>query len=102
MAGGRSAHNSGQKWEEKVYMFAPFSPFRIRPLPRDTLMAQLQDLNKSKPRSKVDENLIGEISHLESAITAMRDDLASVSYYHRSMLSSNYKSFTYFSIWSAC
>jgi hypothetical protein len=30
---------------------------------RDMLMAQLQDL------SKVDENLIGEISRLESAIT---------------------------------
>jgi hypothetical protein len=65
---------------------------------RDTLMAQLQDLNKSKPRSKVDENLIGEISRLESAITVTRDDLVSVSCYHRSMRSSNYKYFTCFSI----
>lgn len=41
-------------------------------------MAQLQELNKSKPRNKVDENLIGEISRLESAITVTRDDLVSI------------------------
>lgn len=103
MAGGRSAHNSGQKWEEKeqtAHIHFRHSHLSVLGLyrARDTLMAQLQDLNKSKPRSKVDENLIGKISRLESAITVTRDDLVSVSCYHRSMHSSNYKYFTYFSI----
>lgn len=44
---------------------------------RDTLIAQLQGLNKSKPRNKVDENLIGEITCSESAITITGDDLVS-------------------------
>jgi hypothetical protein len=55
---------------------------------RDTLMAQLQDLNKSKPRNKVDENLMGEISRLESTITVTRDDFVSVDCYHFSVRSS--------------
>jgi hypothetical protein len=40
-------------------------------------MAQMQELNKSKPRGKADENLIAEISHLESSINVTRDDLVS-------------------------
>lgn len=42
---------------------------------RDNLMAQLQELNRSKPRGKADENIIAEITRLESVITVARDDL---------------------------
>jgi structural maintenance of chromosome 1 len=45
---------------------------------RDTLVAQMQELNKSKPRGKADENLIAEITRLESSITVTRDDLVSI------------------------
>lgn len=38
-------------------------------------MANLQELGKSKPRGKADENLIAEISRLESAKTVTKDDL---------------------------
>jgi hypothetical protein len=41
-------------------------------------MAQLQDVAKAKPRGKADENLIAEITRLESSITVTRDDLVSV------------------------
>ncbi|KAI6108622.1 RecF/RecN/SMC [Pisolithus croceorrhizus] len=57
MTGGRSTHGSGKKWEEK------------------DVQAQLQELNRSKPRGKADENIIGEITRLESAITLVKDDL---------------------------
>jgi hypothetical protein len=42
---------------------------------RDNLVAQLQELNRSKPRGKADENTIAEITRLESAFTVVRDDL---------------------------
>lgn len=42
---------------------------------RDNLVAQLQELNRSKPRGKADENVIAEITRLESAIAVIRDDL---------------------------
>ena len=38
-------------------------------------MATLQDLSKAKPRGKADENLIAEISRLESSMTVTKDDL---------------------------
>ena len=89
MTGGRSTHNSGQKWEEKDLqgMITPvliintctsFISLLGLYRARDTLMTQLQELNKSKPRNQADENLIGEISRLESAITVTRDDFVSV------------------------
>lgn len=40
-------------------------------------MAQLQELNKTRPKGKADENLIAEITRLESTITMTRDDLVS-------------------------
>lgn len=40
-------------------------------------MAQLQELAKTKPRGKADENLIAEITRLESTLTVTRDDLVS-------------------------
>lgn len=42
---------------------------------RDNLKAQLRELAKQKPRGQTDENLIAEISRLESASTVARDDL---------------------------
>lgn len=42
---------------------------------RDNLLAQLQELNRSKSRGKADENIIAEITRLESAITVTKDDL---------------------------
>lgn len=44
---------------------------------RDTLKSQLQELSRSKPRGKADENIIAEIARLESAITLAKDDLVS-------------------------
>lgn len=41
-------------------------------------MGQLGELQKSKSKGKADENLISEISRLESAITVARDDLVGV------------------------
>lgn len=41
-------------------------------------MARLHELNKSKPRGNADENIISEISRLESSITVTRDDLVSL------------------------
>lgn len=67
MTGGRSTHGSGKKWEEKDVQ----GLIRLR----DNLKAQLQELNRSKPRGKADENIIGEITRLESAITLVKDDL---------------------------
>jgi hypothetical protein len=43
---------------------------------RDSLFAELRDLNKSKPRGKADENLVAEINRLESTLLITKDDLA--------------------------
>ncbi|KAG0708416.1 hypothetical protein DFH29DRAFT_479888 [Suillus ampliporus] len=67
ITGGRSTHGGGKKWEEKDVQGLT----RLR----DNLVAQLQELNRSKPRGKADENVIAEITRLESAITVVRDDL---------------------------
>ena len=42
---------------------------------RDSLLAQMRDLNKSKPRSKSDEGLVAEITRLESSISLAKDEL---------------------------
>ena len=42
---------------------------------RDNLQSQRLELSKQKPRAKTDENLVSEVSRLESAITLARDDL---------------------------
>ncbi|KAJ8594932.1 RecF/RecN/SMC protein [Rhizopogon salebrosus TDB-379] len=68
ITGGRSSHGGSKKWEEKDVQGLT----RLR----DNLMAQLQELNRSKPRGKADENIIAEITRLESAITVARDDLS--------------------------
>ncbi|KAG1728564.1 RecF/RecN/SMC [Suillus lakei] len=68
ITGGRSTHGGGKKWEEKDVQGLT----RLR----DNLVAQLQELNRSKPRGKADENVIAEITRLESAITVVRDDLS--------------------------
>ncbi|KAF9817733.1 hypothetical protein IEO21_03282 [Rhodonia placenta] len=71
LTGGRSSHGNGRKWEEKDVQ----GRFRLQRV-RDNLLGQLRDLNKSKPRGKADESLIGEITRLESACTVAKDDLA--------------------------
>ncbi|KAF9233408.1 hypothetical protein BU15DRAFT_90371 [Melanogaster broomeanus] len=68
MTGGRSTHGSGKKWEEKDVQ----GLIRLR----DNLMAQLQELSRSKPRGKADDNIIAEITRLESAITVTKDDMS--------------------------
>ncbi|KAJ6610416.1 condensin complex subunit SMC1 [Mycena sp. CBHHK59/15] len=67
ITGGKSTHNSSKKWDEKD----------VQGLTRakDGLLAQLRELSKQKPRGKTDENLIGDIARIESAITLARDDL---------------------------
>ena len=86
MTGGRSSRGNGKKWEEKEVQ-GLLSPPNIRdwlltidvPLglhrARDKLMQELNDLGKSKPRSKDDETLIADITRLEPALQIARDDL---------------------------
>lgn len=66
---GGSSHGNSKKWEDKDIQGLQ----RVR----DALLAQLRDLNKSKPRSKADENLMAEITRLESSLTLAKDDLVS-------------------------
>ncbi|EIW78182.1 cohesin complex subunit psm1 [Coniophora puteana RWD-64-598 SS2] len=68
ITGGRSTHGTGKKWDEKDVQGLT----RLR----DTLQAQLAELQKSKPRGKDDEAIIGEITRLESVIAVARDDLS--------------------------
>ena len=42
-------------------------------------MSELRELSKKKPRGKADENLVAELTRLESAITLAKDDLVSLS-----------------------
>ncbi|KAN0084141.1 RecF/RecN/SMC [Tylopilus felleus] len=74
MTGGRSTHGSGKKWEEKDVQ----GLVRLR----DNLLAQLQELNRSKSRGKADENIIAEITRLESAISVTKDDLSAFKLRH--------------------
>ncbi|KAF5378785.1 hypothetical protein D9615_006938 [Tricholomella constricta] len=68
ITGGRSTHGIGKKWDEKDVQGLMRA--------RDHLKAQLRDLAKQKPRGSTDENLMAEISRLESANTVARDDLS--------------------------
>lgn len=45
---------------------------------RDKLLSDLRELNKSKPRSNADENLVAEITRLESSLTLAKDDLVRI------------------------
>ncbi|KIM24825.1 hypothetical protein M408DRAFT_26772 [Serendipita vermifera MAFF 305830] len=69
ITGGRSSHNSGKTWEEK----------EVQNLQRtkDELLAQMRDLNKSKPRARADEGLSAELNRLESSLTIAREERAS-------------------------
>jgi structural maintenance of chromosome 1 len=46
-------------------------------------MAQLQELSRSKPRGKADDNIIAEITRLESAMTVTKDDLVRILIFNR-------------------
>lgn len=45
---------------------------------RDKLLADMQELNKNKPRGKADDLLLAEITRLEPALAVARDDLVCV------------------------
>lgn len=90
ITGGRSSHNSGKKWEEKDVQGAILLIITSENLincylgltrVRDALLAQMRDLNKSKPRSKSDESLIAEITRLESSMTLAKDDLVNFPFF---------------------
>ncbi|KAA1474997.1 hypothetical protein DENSPDRAFT_401153 [Dentipellis sp. KUC8613] len=68
ITGGRSSHDNSKKWEEKDVQGLQ----RVR----TSLLSQIGDLQKSKPRTRIDEDLISEISRLESALNISRDDLS--------------------------
>ncbi|EJC99202.1 cohesin complex subunit psm1 [Fomitiporia mediterranea MF3/22] len=70
ITGGRSSHGDNKKWEDKDIQGLT----RVR----DSLLSQLRDLNKSRPRSKADEGLVAEITRLESSLTLAKDDLAAL------------------------
>ena len=69
ITGGRSSHGSSKKWDEKDLQGL------IRQ--RDSLLSQLRELGKQKPRNKTDDSLIADVTRLESTITMARDDLVS-------------------------
>jgi hypothetical protein len=45
---------------------------------RDKLLADMQELNKNKPRGKADDVLLAEITRLDPALAVARDDLVRV------------------------
>lgn len=44
---------------------------------QETYISQLRELQKSKPRGQLEENLLAEMSRIESSLTVARDDLVS-------------------------
>jgi structural maintenance of chromosome 1 len=86
ITGGRSTHNSSKKWDENDVQGEHYHRVTRTSLSsltvslglirvRDNLQSQRLELSKQKPRAKTDENLVSEVSRLESAITLARDDL---------------------------
>ena len=47
---------------------------------RDTLLAEQRELHQQRARGKSDENLISEISRLDSLMIVAKDDLVCVSF----------------------
>ena len=86
ITGGRSTHST-KKWDESdVKGMSPHLSCCLMPTrgsglqrARDSLMSELRELSKKKPRGKADENLIAEMTRLESTITLAKDDLVSFS-----------------------
>ena len=82
ITGGRSTHNNQKKWEEKdvqgrlldLYLFIFLIVVGLTRV-RDKLLSDLRELNKSKPRSGTDENLLAELTRLDSAKQLAKDDL---------------------------
>ncbi|KAN0135870.1 RecF/RecN/SMC [Lactarius tabidus] len=68
ITGGRSSHDTGKKWEEKDIQGLSRS--------RDNIQNQLSELAKQKPRNQEDDNLISEMTKLESILQVARDDLS--------------------------
>ncbi|KAH9053337.1 cohesin complex subunit psm1 [Lactarius vividus] len=68
ITGGRSSHDNSKKWEEKDIQGLSRS--------RDNVQSQLSELAKQKPRNQEDDNLISEMTKLESVLQVARDDLS--------------------------
>ncbi|PCH34989.1 cohesin complex subunit psm1 [Wolfiporia cocos MD-104 SS10] len=68
ITGGRSSHGNSRHWEEKDVQ----GLHRVR----DNLLAELRQLQKSKPRGNADENLTAEITRLENELQVAKDDLS--------------------------
>ncbi|KAI0063838.1 cohesin complex subunit psm1 [Artomyces pyxidatus] len=68
ITGGRSTHGNSKKWDEKDIQGLQ----RVR----DSLLSQLRELSKQKPRNKEDDGLSLELSRLESTLQVARDDLS--------------------------
>lgn len=47
---------------------------------RDKLLADLQELNKNKPRGMADDALLADITRLDPALAIARDDLVCSGY----------------------
>ncbi|KAF8996172.1 condensin complex subunit SMC1 [Cyathus striatus] len=68
ITGGRSTHGNSKKSSEQDVQGLQRG--------RDTLLSQLRELAKQKSKIKTDENLVAEISRLESTLIVSREDLA--------------------------
>ena len=84
ITGGKSTHGNNKKWDEKdvqgllidcYFTYHCQYPWIGLIRVRDTLLADQRELHQQKARGKSDENLISEISRLESLITVAKDDL---------------------------
>jgi structural maintenance of chromosome 1 len=84
ITGGRSSHGNNKKWDErdvqgtlidKFLSTCHGSPLAGLTRARDTLLAEQRELHQQRARGKSDENLISEISRLESLMIVAKDDL---------------------------
>ena len=84
ITGGRSSHGNNKKWDEKDVQgrlidhfpsISHGSPSTGLTRARDTLLAEQRELHQQRARGKSDENLISEISRLESLMIVAKDDL---------------------------
>ncbi|KAF8268112.1 cohesin complex subunit psm1 [Lactarius quietus] len=69
ITGGRSSHDTGKKWEEKDIQ-GTLVTFE------DNIQNQLSELAKQRPRNQEDDNLVSEMTKLESILQVARDDLS--------------------------
>lgn len=84
ITGGKSSHNTSKKWEEKEIQ-GSFSLtanwgkstdcfFLALHRTRESLLTQMRDLNKTKPRGRADEGPMAEMTRLESTLMVAKED----------------------------